>query len=115
MGAWQRKGLEDGFPPTFSPSRCHLRPTLRGDKGDETADQSQQQLVAVGMKESELRAQFGAPKLEVHYTFRGHPAERAIYETRPGKSFGRFTLIDGVVIEFAEGGITPLNEIPDGR
>ena len=67
------------------------------------------------MKESELGAQFGSPKLEVHYTFRGHPAEHAIYETRPGKSFGRFTLIDGVVIDFADGGNTSLNQILDGR
>ena len=28
-GAWQRKRSGDCFPPTFSPSRCRLRPTLR--------------------------------------------------------------------------------------
>ena len=41
------------------------------------------------MKESELGALFGAPKLRTHYTFRGHAAEHAIYEMCPGKSFGR--------------------------
>jgi hypothetical protein len=67
------------------------------------------------MKESELRAQFGAPKLQVSYTFKGHPAQFAIYETSPGKSFGRFSLIDGVLTDFADGGNTPLNQILDGR
>jgi hypothetical protein len=85
------------------------------DQDNEIADGSEKQLVAVGMKESELRAQFGAPKLQVRYTFRGHAAEHAIYETSPGKSFGRFTLIDGVLIDFADGGNTPLNQVLDGR
>jgi hypothetical protein len=85
------------------------------DQDNEIADGSEKQLVAVGMKESELRAQFGAPKLQVRYTFRAHAAEHAIYETSPGKSFGRFTLIDGVLIDFADGGNTPLNQVLDGR
>jgi outer membrane protein assembly factor BamE (lipoprotein component of BamABCDE complex) len=85
------------------------------DESDEIADQSKNQLVAVGMKESELRALFGAPKLQTSYTFRGQAAEHAIYEMSPGKSFGCFTLIDGVVIDFADGGYTSLNQILDGR
>ncbi len=83
--------------------------------GDEIADGSQKQLVAVGMRGSELRVLFGAPKLQVHYAFKEHAAEHAIYETSPGKSFGRFTLIDDVLIDFADGGSTSLNEILDGR
>jgi hypothetical protein len=67
------------------------------------------------MKGNELRALFGVPKLQVRYAFRGHAAERAIYETSPGKSFGHFTLIDGVLIGFADGGNTSLNQILDGR
>jgi hypothetical protein len=85
------------------------------NESEEIGDRSQKQLVAVGMKESELRAQFGAPKLQTHYTFRGHAAEHAIYETSPGKSFGCFTLIDDVVIDFADGGDTSLDQILDGR
>jgi hypothetical protein len=85
------------------------------DESEAIADRSQTQPVAVGMKETELRAQFGPPKLEVHYPFRGHSGEHAIYETSPGKSFGRFTLIDGVVIDFVDGGNTSLNQIVDGR
>jgi hypothetical protein len=38
-----------------------LAPNPVDDEGDEVADRLQRQLVAVGMKESELRAQFGAP------------------------------------------------------
>jgi hypothetical protein len=103
------------FPADILAFALPLAPDPAEDEGDEIADRSQKHSVAVGMKESELRAQFGAPKLEVRYTFRGHPAEHAIYETRPGKSFGRFTLIDGVVIDFADGGNTSLDQILDGR
>jgi hypothetical protein len=103
------------FPADILAFALPLAPDPAEDEGDEIADRSQKHSVAVGMKESELRAQFGAPKLEVRYTFRGHPAERAIHETRPGKSFGRFTLIDGVVIDFADGGNTSLDQILDGR
>jgi hypothetical protein len=67
------------------------------------------------MKASDLPALFGAPKHQVSYTFKGRPAEYAIYETSPGKSFGRFTSIDGVLTEFADGGKTPLSQILDGR
>jgi hypothetical protein len=86
-----------------------------GHDSDEIADRSKIQVVAVGMKESELRAQFGAPKLQVPYTFKGHSAEHAIYETSPGKSFGRFTLVDGIVIDFADGGHTSLTQFSMGR
>jgi hypothetical protein len=56
-----------------------------------------------------------APKLQAFYTFKGHPAEYSIYKTSPGKTFGRFTFIDGVQTDFAEGGKTPLGQILDGR
>jgi hypothetical protein len=85
------------------------------DEGGEIAARSKMHLVAVGMKETELRAQFGEPKLRVPYTFRGHSAEHTIYETSPGKSFGSFTLIDGVVVDFADGGNMSLNQVLDGR
>ena len=42
-------------------------------------------------------------------------SEHAIYETSPGKWFGSFTLIDGVLIDFADGGNTSLNQVLDGR
>ena len=101
------------FPADILGFKLPLAPD--DDRDNEIADGSEKQLVAVGMKESELRAQFGAPKLQVRYTFRGHAAENAIYETSSGKSFGRFTLIDGVLIDFANGGNTPLNQVLDGR
>ena len=114
-GRLAAKKVGRSFPADILGFALPLAPDAADAKGDETAEQSQKQLVAVGMKESELRAQFGAPELQLDYSFRGHPAERAIYEMRPGKSFGRFTLIDGVVIEFADGGNTPLDQILDGR
>ena len=109
------KKVGRSFPEDVLGFALPLAPDPADDKGDETAEQSHKQLVAVGMKESELRAQFGAPELQLYYSFRGHAAEHAIYEMSPGKSFGRFTLIDGVVIDFADGGNTPLNQILDGR
>jgi len=71
--------------------------------------------VAAGMKASEAQALFGAPKLQVDYTFNGRPAAYAIYETNRDKSFGRFTFIEGVLIEFADGGATALNHVLDRR
>jgi hypothetical protein len=92
------KKIGRSFPTDILGFALPLAPDPADDDGDKAADLSQKQLVAVGMKESELRAQFGAPKLQLRYTFRGHAAEHAIYEMSPGKSFGRFTLIDGVAI-----------------
>jgi hypothetical protein len=109
------KKVGRSFPADILGFALPLAPDPADDEGNEIADGSQKQLVAVGMKGSELRAQFGAPKLQVHYTFKGHAAEHALYETSPGKSFGRFSLIDGVLIDFADGGNTSLNQILDGR
>jgi hypothetical protein len=109
------KKVGRSFPADILGFALPLAPDPADDEGDDIADPSQKQLVAVGMKESELRAQFGAPKLQIQYTFKGHAAEHAIYETKQGKSFGRFTLIDGVLIDFADGGNTSLNQILDGR
>ena len=109
------KKVGRSFPADILIFALPLAPDPANDESEEMADGSQKQPVAVGMKESELRAQFGAPKMEVRYTFRGHNARHAIYDTRPGKSFGRFALIDGVLIDFADGGNTPLNQVLDGR
>jgi hypothetical protein len=109
------KKVGRSFPTDILGFALPLAPDPADDESEGIADQSQNQLVAIGMKESELRALFGAPKLEVQYTFRGHTAERAIYETTLGKSFGSFTFIDGVLIGFADGGNASLNQILDGR
>jgi hypothetical protein len=73
------------------------------------------QSVQVGMKASKLPALFGAPKLQMASNCKGRPAEYAIYGTSPSKSFGPFTSIDGVLIEFADGGHTPLSQVLVGR
>jgi hypothetical protein len=103
------------FPAVVLGFALPLPPDPADDGSKEIAGRSQKQAVAVGMKESDLRALFGAPNLEVHYTFRGHAAEHAIYETSPEKLFGSFTLIDGVLIDFADGGSASLDQILDGR
>jgi len=92
-----------------------LLPDPADNEIDDIAGRPQQQSVQVGMTASRLPTLFGAPKLQVAYTFKGRPAEYAIYETSPGKSFGRFTSIDGVLTEFADGGHTPLSQVLDGR
>jgi hypothetical protein len=103
------------FPSDILGFVLPLAPDRADEKSDDIAGRSKIQLIAVGMKESELRAQFGAPKLQVPYTFKGHAAEHAIYETNPGKSFGRFTLIEGVLVDFADGGNASLDQVLDGR
>ena len=104
------------FPLDILGFALPLPPEPADNEVDDVADWSKErQPIAVGMKESELQAQLGSPKLQVGYTFKGRHAEQAIYETKPGKSFGRFTFIDAVLTEFADGGNTPLSQVLDGR
>jgi hypothetical protein len=107
------KKVGKSFPVDLLSFALPLMPAEDGS--GEIAARPKMQFVTVGMKETELRAQFGEPKPQVPYTFRGHSAEHTIYETSPGKSFGSFTLIDGVVVDFAEEGNMPLNQVLDGR
>jgi hypothetical protein len=71
--------------------------------------------VAVGIREGEVETLYGERKLHVRSTFKGHPVDYAIYETGPDGSFARFTFIDGVVTEFADGGRVPLSQVLDGE
>jgi hypothetical protein len=109
------KKVGRSFPADILGFALPLAPDPADNEIDDVADGPQQQSVQVGMKASKLPTLFGAPKLQVAYTFKGRPAEYAIYETSPGKSFGRFTSIDGILTEFADGGHTPLSQILDGR
>jgi hypothetical protein len=109
------KKVGRSFPADILSFTLPLAPDPTDNEIDDVADGPQQQSVQVGMKASKLPTLFGAPKLRVAYTFKGRPAEYAIYETSPGKSFGRLTSIDGVLTEFADGGKTPLNQVLDGR
>jgi hypothetical protein len=109
------KKVGRSFPVDILSFALPLAPDPAEDESDEVADRSKLRLVAIGMTESELRALFGTPKLQVSHTFKGHAAEHEIYATGPGKSFGSFTLIDGVLIDFADGGRTPLNQVLEGR
>ena len=71
--------------------------------------------VRLGTREEDVRALYDDPKLRVHYSFKGHPADYAIFEAQPGRSFARFTFIDDVLTEFADGGKTPFSELLHGR
>src|SRR5215472_5343908 len=68
---------------------------------DETAEDESEHVVRVGMTAAQVRALYGAPQFVVNSTFKGQPAEYAVFETRAAKSFGRFTFIGGVLTEFA--------------
>jgi hypothetical protein len=114
-GRLAAKKVGRSFPGDILGFTLPLAPDPADDESDKIAEGSRLRLVAVGMKESELRAQFGTPKLQVPYTFKGHAAEHAIYETNPGKSFGSFTFIDGALIDFADGGRTSLHQVLEGR
>jgi hypothetical protein len=70
--------------------------------------------IRVGMMVRDVQALFGTPRLRVPYSFKGRPAEYALYETAQDGSFGRFTFIDGVLCEFEEGGRIPLDQILNG-
>lgn len=109
------KKVGRSFPADILSFALPLAPDPADNEIDDVAVGPQQQRVRVGMKASQLPTLFGAPKLQVAYTFKGRPAEYAIYESSPGKSFGRFTSIDGILTEFADGGHTPLSQVLDGR
>jgi hypothetical protein len=109
------KKVGRSFPTDILSFALPLAPDPADNEIDDVADRPKEQGVQVGLKASELQALFGAPKLHVDYKFKGRPAEYAIYEMSPGKSFGRFTLIDGILTEFADGGKTPLSQVLDGR
>src|SRR5262245_66389607 len=72
-------------------------PSLR----DETAEEENEQFVRIGMTAGQVRALYGAPKVLVNSTFKGQPVEHAVFETRAGKYFGRFTFIGGVLADVA--------------
>jgi hypothetical protein len=109
------KKVGRSFPTDILGFTLPLAPDPADDEIDDIPGWTKEGRIAVGMKESELRAQLGAPKLEVGYPFKGRHAEYAIYETNPDRSFGRFTFIDGVLTEFADSGNTPLRQVLDGR
>jgi hypothetical protein len=109
------KKVGRSFPTDILSFALPLAPGPADGEIDDVADRPRDRSVRVGMEASELRALFGAPKHQVSYTFKERPATYAIYETSPGRSFGRFTFIGGVLTEFADGGTTPLNQILDGR
>ena len=102
------KGLGEGVPVDI------FRVVLPSPSDTATED-SCERSVRIGSTASSVKALYGAATLDVEYRFNGQPAERAIYETRPGGSFVSVTFLDGVVTEFADIGRLPDDPIFQGR
>jgi hypothetical protein len=102
------------FPSDILGFALPLAPDPSDDEIDDVANPPRERPVRVGMDAGDLSAVYGPPKHQVNYTFKGRPATYAIHDMGSGK-FGRFTFIDGVLTEFAEGGTTPLNQVLEGH
>jgi hypothetical protein len=70
--------------------------------------------IKIGIGVRDVEAMFGAPRMSVPYSFKGRPAEYRIHETEPAGSFACFTFVDGVLVEFVDGGRVPLDQILGG-
>ena len=81
--------------------------------GDELAEDESEHVVRVGMTAAQVRALYGAPQFAVNATFKGQPAEYAVFETGAAKSFGRFTFIGGVLTEFSVSEVS-FSDVPWG-
>jgi hypothetical protein len=108
------KRIGRSFPSDILGFALPLAPDPADDEIDDVALRPKER-IRVGMVASELTARFGSPKHQVNYTFKGRQAAYAIYEMGAGNSFGRFTFIDGVLTDFAEGEGTPLDQILEGH
>jgi hypothetical protein len=80
------KKIGRSFPADILGFALPLAPDPADEGIDDVADWSNEQRVAVGMRTDELRALFGPPKHQVSYTFKGRPAECAIYDWPPTAS-----------------------------
>jgi outer membrane protein assembly factor BamE (lipoprotein component of BamABCDE complex) len=109
------KKVGSSFPANIFSFALPLTADPVGNEIDEVANWSKLQRIRVGMKMSEVQTLFGVEKMRVDYSFKGKPAAHMIFETSPGKSFARFTFIENVLTEFADGGATPLSLVLDGH
>src|SRR5262245_55926193 len=82
---------------------------------DETGEEPVEESVRAGTKASDVKALYGAARLEVAYRFNGQAAGHAIYATRPGGPFVSLTLVDGIVTEFVDIGRFPDDDVFAGR
>src|SRR5215471_2703913 len=80
---------------------------------DELAEDESEHIVRVGMTAAQVRALYGPPQFAVNSTFKGQPAEYAVFEIGAAKSFGRFTFIGGVLTEFSVSEVS-FSDIPWG-
>ena len=81
--------------------------------GDELAEDESEHIVRVGMTAAQGRALYGPPQFAVNSTFKGQPAEYAVFGIEAAKSFGRFTFIGGVLTEFSVSDVS-FSDIPWG-
>jgi len=80
---------------------------------DEMAEDESEHVVRVGMTAAQVRALYGAPQFAVSSTFKGQPAEYAVFETGAAKSLGHFTFINGVLTQFSVSEVS-FSDIPWG-
>ena len=97
------------LPPDIFSLSLPLPPSEAAD-----SDRTGHRQMRVGMGVRDVQAMFGEPKMRVPYSVKGRPAEYRIYETASNGSFARFTFIDDVLVEFADGGRLPLDQILSG-
>ena len=102
------KGLGQGVP-------IDIFRIVLPSPSDTAAEDSDERSIGIGNTASSVKALYGAARLDVEYRFNGHPAERAIYETRPGGPFVSLTSVDGIVTEFADIGRLPDDDVFAGR
>ena len=87
---------------------------LATGEADQPVERPRSTRMHVGMSMGDVQAAFGAPKLSVPFTFKGHPAEYRIHETDQNGSFACFDFIDEVLVGFSDGGKIPLDQILSG-
>src|SRR5262249_50963042 len=67
---------------------------------DARGDARDNRQTRIGMTACEVRDLFGEPKLSSLSSFKGRPAEYAVFETSRDGAFARFTFVNGTLVEF---------------
>ena len=102
------------LPPDILSLSLPLPPSGADRAAGSRSDRSGCGQTRTGMSVRDVQAMFGEPKMRVPYSVKGRPAEYRIYQTASNGSFACFTFIDNVLVEFADGGRLPLDQILSG-
>jgi hypothetical protein len=88
------RGTGRNIPPRIFQVDLPLPPDLEGAK--------RIQFAHLGMKESDVRALYGAGKLRVDYLFNGTSASHNIVGARAGNSYAKLTFVEGTLTEIED-------------